>query len=90
MIAMLVGFTAGYRGGAVDEVLNMFTNIVLVIPTLAVLLIIAAYISVQGVAVRGVVHRLHILAVGRAGHSRSDVLAHVERVRRHGADQWSK
>jgi peptide/nickel transport system permease protein len=49
VIGMLVGFTAGYRGGVVDEVLNMITNIVLVIPTLAVLLIIAAYLRVRGV-----------------------------------------
>ena len=49
VIGMLVGFTAGYRGGAVDEVLNMVTNVVLVIPTLAVLLIIATYLRVRGV-----------------------------------------
>jgi peptide/nickel transport system permease protein len=51
VIGMLVGFTAGYRGGVVDEALNMLTNIVLVIPTLAVLLIIAAYMSVRGVMI---------------------------------------
>ena len=45
-IGMAVGFTAGYRGGVVDEVLSMFTNIVLVIPTLAVLIIVSAYLSV--------------------------------------------
>jgi len=49
IIGMLVGFTAGYRGGIVDEALNMLTNIVIVIPTLAVLLIIAAYLEVRGV-----------------------------------------
>ena len=49
LIGMLVGFTAGYRGGLVDELLNMFTNIVLVIPTMAVLLIIAAYLQVRSV-----------------------------------------
>jgi peptide/nickel transport system permease protein len=48
-IGMLIGFTAGYRGGLVDEALNMLTNIVLVIPTLAVLLIIATYLWVRGV-----------------------------------------
>jgi peptide/nickel transport system permease protein len=48
-IGMLIGFTAGYRGGLVDEVLNMLTNIILVIPTLAVLLIIATYLRVRGV-----------------------------------------
>lgn len=49
LIGMLVGFVGGYRGGLVDESLNMVTNIVLTIPTLAVLIIIAAYLSVRGV-----------------------------------------
>ena len=37
LIGMTIGFVAGYRGGLVDEVLNMLTNVVLVIPTLVVL-----------------------------------------------------
>jgi peptide/nickel transport system permease protein len=49
IIGILVGFIAGYRGGMVDELLNMFTNIILVIPTLAVLLIVAAYLEVRSV-----------------------------------------
>jgi peptide/nickel transport system permease protein len=49
LIGMLIGFVAGYRGGIVDELLNALTNIVLVIPTLAVLLIIAAYLQVRSV-----------------------------------------
>ncbi len=49
IIGILIGFTAGYRGGIVDEILNVLTNIVLVIPTLAVLLIIAAYLQVRSV-----------------------------------------
>lgn len=49
VIGMAVGFTAGYRGGLVDELLNMVTNVVIVIPTLAVLLIIAAYLEVRGI-----------------------------------------
>src|SRR5690606_27756407 len=49
IIGMLVGFLAGYRGGIVDELLNLLTTITLVIPTLAVLLIIAAYLEVRGV-----------------------------------------
>ena len=40
VIGMAIGFVAGYRGGLVDEVLNMLTNIVLVLPALAVLLIL--------------------------------------------------
>lgn len=49
VIGMAVGFVAGYRGGVVDELLNMVTNIFLVIPTLALLLIIGAYLSVRSV-----------------------------------------
>jgi peptide/nickel transport system permease protein len=52
VIAMAIGFTAGYRGGIVDEILTMATNIVLVIPTLAVLLIVNAYLGIRGVAVQ--------------------------------------
>ncbi len=54
LIGIVVGFTAGYRGGMIDEVLNMLTNIVLVIPTLAVLLIIVAYLEVRGVLAESV------------------------------------
>lgn len=49
LIGILIGFTAGYRGGIVDEILNILTNIILVIPTLAVLLIIAAYLEVRSI-----------------------------------------
>jgi len=49
LIGVLIGLLAGYRGGMVDESLNMLTNIVLIIPTLAVLIIIAAYLAVRGI-----------------------------------------
>ncbi len=49
VLGMLVGFVGGYRGGMVDEVLNVLTNIVLVIPTFAVLLVIAAFLKFRGV-----------------------------------------
>jgi peptide/nickel transport system permease protein len=45
-IGMAVGFAAGYRGGVVDEILTMLTNVVLVIPTIAVLIIVSAYLTV--------------------------------------------
>ena len=47
LIGATVGFTAGYRSGWVDDVLNMLTNVVLVIPTLAILIIVAAYLNVH-------------------------------------------
>ncbi len=54
IIGMIVGFVAGYKGGMTDEVLNMVTNVVIVIPSLAVLLIIAAYLEVRGIMVEAI------------------------------------
>jgi peptide/nickel transport system permease protein len=48
VIGVAVGFVAGYRGGKVDEVLSMMTNIVLVIPTLALLIVVTAYLEARG------------------------------------------
>jgi peptide/nickel transport system permease protein len=50
VIGMTIGFVAGYKGGLVDEVLNMITNIVLVLPALAVLIIVHAYLGITSVA----------------------------------------
>ena len=54
VIGMVVGFTAGYRGGWLDDVLNMLTNVVLVIPTLAILIIVAAYMNVHSYATEAI------------------------------------
>jgi peptide/nickel transport system permease protein len=54
LVGMAIGFVAGYRGGWLDELLNMVTNIVLVIPTLAVLIILVAYLKARGVLVEAV------------------------------------
>ncbi len=48
-ISVVVGLVAGYAGGAVDEVLSTVTDIFLVIPGLPLLIIIAAYVNVEGV-----------------------------------------
>src|SRR5690606_17993643 len=50
VIGMTIGFVADYKGGWIDEVLNMLTNVVLVLPTMAVLFIIAAYVDSYSVA----------------------------------------
>lgn len=54
LIGVAVGFAAGYWGGFIDEILSMITNIVLVIPTFAVLLIITAYLEVRGIFIESV------------------------------------
>lgn len=45
VLGVLFGVFAGYFGGVVDEVLSLFTNIVLVIPGLPVVMVIAAYVQ---------------------------------------------
>ena len=75
VIGMTIGFVAGYRGGVVDEVLSMLTNIVLVIPTLA-LLHRRHRLPPGARALRGgALHRAHVVAVGGPGDPRPDVLA---------------
>ena len=81
VIGMTIGFIGGYLGGVVDDILSMLTNVVLVIPTLAVLIIVAAYLSVGSLAVGGDPDRAHLVAVGGAGDPRADVLARLARVR---------
>jgi peptide/nickel transport system permease protein len=45
VIGTVLGIVAGYKGGAVDELINFFTNMVLVVPNLPLLLVIAAFIG---------------------------------------------
>uniref|UniRef100_A0A7C4GI90 ABC transporter permease n=1 Tax=Fervidobacterium thailandense TaxID=1008305 RepID=A0A7C4GI90_9BACT len=55
LIGLSIGFLAGYRGGLLDEMLMMLTNILLVIPTLALLIIIAAYLPYRGVLIQSII-----------------------------------
>lgn len=45
LFSVVLGFVAGYKGGAVDNVLRTFTDMVLVIPALPILITVAAYIK---------------------------------------------
>jgi peptide/nickel transport system permease protein len=45
VIGTVLGILAGYRGGVVDEVINFFTNMILVIPHLPLLLVLASFIG---------------------------------------------
>ncbi|ODN31052.1 ABC transporter permease [Fervidobacterium thailandense] len=55
LIGLIIGFLAGYRGGLLDEILMMLTNILLVVPTLALLIIIAAYLPYRGVLIQSII-----------------------------------
>lgn len=53
ILGTTVGFVAGYKGGIIDEILNMITNVVLVLPALVVLIVAVAYLDVKGLFVQG-------------------------------------
>src|SRR5690348_19576 len=51
VISVLVGVSAAYLGGLWDHVLGLFTDVFLVIPTLPLMIVIAAYAKNGGVSV---------------------------------------
>lgn len=56
VVGCIIGFLAGYYGGSwFDEILMMITNIFVVIPQLALLIIISAFLKVRGIIVMSVI-----------------------------------
>ena len=49
ILALTLALLAGYFGGVVDDIISLFTNVFLVIPSLPLMIVIAAYITVRGV-----------------------------------------
>lgn len=54
-LGITIGLFAGYKGGWVDELLMMFTNIMLVIPSIVLLILVAAYLSARTPEVQAVI-----------------------------------
>ena len=52
-VGMAIGFAAGYRGGLLDDILQVFTNIMVMIPSLVLLIVIGAYLKTRGVLFEG-------------------------------------
>ena len=48
VLASVLGILAAYSGGIVDEVINFFTNIFLVIPTIPLLIVVSSYLKSRG------------------------------------------
>jgi peptide/nickel transport system permease protein len=48
IISVLIGLTAGYVGGIVDDILSFFINLMMVVPTLPLIITVAAYSPVKG------------------------------------------
>jgi peptide/nickel transport system permease protein len=53
-VGMALGFTAGWRGGLLDEVLQMITNIIITMPALVLLIVVAAYLKTHGLLFEGI------------------------------------
>lgn len=54
VVGMALGFIAGWRGGWIDEVLQMITNIIVMIPALVLLVVISSYLSHPSILFEGV------------------------------------
>jgi peptide/nickel transport system permease protein len=61
-LAAILGITAAYCGGMVDEVINMFINVFLTIPAIPLLVVISAYLGTQGMWTMAVVLALVLWA----------------------------
>ncbi len=48
VIGLIIGLTAGYVGGVVDDILSFFINLMMVVPTLPLIITVAAYSPVKG------------------------------------------
>ena len=54
VVGMALGFIAGWRGGWVDEVVQMTTNVIVMIPSLVLLVVIGSYLSSRSILFEGV------------------------------------
>jgi peptide/nickel transport system permease protein len=48
LLSVVIGLTAGYFGGLIDEALSLLINVFLVIPALPLTIVLAGYIPVRG------------------------------------------
>jgi peptide/nickel transport system permease protein len=53
VVGMALGFIAGWRGGWIDEILQMITNVIVMIPALVLLVVIGSYLSSRSVLFEG-------------------------------------
>ena len=53
VVGMALGFTAGWRGGILDEILQMITNIIVMLPSLVLLVVIGSYLTSKSILFEG-------------------------------------
>lgn len=91
LIGMVVGLTAGYRGGAVDALLTQVVNIVLAFPALLLMILFAVVLG-SGVASMvlaiGLTQWAPLARLVRAETLRARQLDYVKSARAIGANTW--
>jgi peptide/nickel transport system permease protein len=61
-VAAVLGITAAYTGGVVDEVVNFLTNVFLTIPPIPLLVVVSGYLKARGMVTMAVVLALVLWA----------------------------
>ncbi|AAL80483.1 ABC transporter permease [Pyrococcus furiosus DSM 3638] len=55
LMGITIGFVSGYKGGIVDEILMMLVNIMLVIPSIVLLILVAAYLEARSPEIQAII-----------------------------------
>ena len=90
VLSVVIGITAGYLGGWVDDFLSMLANIFLVLPALPLLIVVGSFLGPRAAAnalLIGADHRAHRLGLGGPGAAGPDAVAAQPGLRRGGPDQ---
>ena len=53
IVGLVIGFLAGWRGGWLDEILQLITNVLVMIPSLVLLIVIGSYLSSRSILFEG-------------------------------------
>jgi peptide/nickel transport system permease protein len=53
MVGLVIGFLAGWRGGWLDEILQLITNVLVMIPSLVLLIVIGSYLTSRSILFEG-------------------------------------
>src|ERR1700745_550281 len=52
-VGLVIGFLAGWRGGWLDEILQLITNVLVMIPSLVLLIVIGSYLTSRSILFEG-------------------------------------
>ena len=65
-LSAFFGILGGYLGGWLDEVFSLFTNVVLILPGLPLMIVIGSYVQQRGLLLISIILRDHLVGGRRA------------------------